>query len=131
MELDLNQVTLPAADLDASVDFYRRFGLVLIVHSPENRYARFEIPGSDATLSVHEAPGRVREPGVHVYFETPDPDAAVARLREAGIEAVEPLTDQPWLWREAAYRDPAGNRLLVYHAGENRKNPPWRIAAGG
>ena len=24
-------------------------------------------------------------------------------------------------------RDPAGNRITLYHAGENRLNPPWRV----
>ncbi|MEM7380928.1 MAG: VOC family protein, partial [Bacteroidota bacterium] len=35
--------------------------------------------------------------------------------------------DQSWLWREARLKDPDGNTLILYHAGENRKNPPWRI----
>ena len=132
MHIDLNQVTLPAADIRRSIEFYQRFGLQLIVDSPENQYARFEIPGSDATLSIHVQPEgageRVREPNVHVYFETTDPEAAVARLGEVGIEPIEPLEDKPWLWREAWYVDPAGNRLCIYFAGENRKNPPWRVA---
>ena len=36
-------------------------------------------------------------------------------------------TDQPWLWREAYLNDPDGNPLCLYHAGENRLNPPWRL----
>ena len=36
-------------------------------------------------------------------------------------------TDERWLWREARLKDPAGNVLCLFHAGENRKNPPWRI----
>jgi hypothetical protein len=35
--------------------------------------------------------------------------------------------DQSWLWREAWLRDPAGNRLYLFFAGENRRFPPWRI----
>lgn len=125
--LDLNQVTLPARDLAASIDFYRRFGLRLIVDAPENGYARFEVPDGDATLSLQVGPAPAGEASAHVYFESPDPEAEVARLAAAGIEPVEPLSDRPWLWREAVYVDPAGNRLLVYHAGENRRNPPWRL----
>lgn len=125
--IELNQVTLPAIDLDRSIDFYTRFGLTLIVHSPENQYARFEIPGGVGTVSVHVMPGRVREPAPHVYFESVDPEAVVDRLRAKGIEPAAPLADQPWLWREAWYQDPAGNRLCIYFAGENRKNPPWRV----
>jgi hydroxymethylpyrimidine/phosphomethylpyrimidine kinase len=35
---------------------------------------------------------------------------------------------QRWLWREAWLRDPAGNSICLYHAGDNRRFPPWRIA---
>jgi hypothetical protein len=34
--------------------------------------------------------------------------------------------DRSWLWREAILIDPAGNRICLYRAGENRKYPPWR-----
>ncbi len=125
--MEMNQVTLPAVDLAQSIDYYTRFGLKLIVNSPETQYARFEIPGGDGTLSIHVEQGRVREPAAHVYFETATPEELVAKLREHGIEPVEPLADRSWLWREAWYVDPAGNRLCVYFAGENRKNPPWRV----
>jgi hydroxymethylpyrimidine/phosphomethylpyrimidine kinase len=33
----------------------------------------------------------------------------------------------PWLWREARLRDPSGNEICLYHAGANRRFPPWRI----
>jgi len=127
VRMELNQVTLPAIDLAESIDFYTRMGLTLIVDSPEDRYARFEIPGGEATLSLHVESERVREPAPHVYFETAEPEKLVAALRERGIEPTLPLEDKPWLWREAWYVDPAGNRLCIYFAGTNRKNPPWRV----
>ena len=36
--------------------------------------------------------------------------------------------DKSWLWREAILVDPAGNRICLYRAGENRKYPPWRVS---
>jgi hypothetical protein len=36
-------------------------------------------------------------------------------------------TMQTWLWYEAWLRDPAGNTICLYHAGSNRRHPPWRI----
>ena len=36
--------------------------------------------------------------------------------------------DERWLWREARLLDPSGNVICLYRAGDNRKNPPWRIA---
>ena len=51
----------------------------------------------------------------------------VAELRKKGVIFELEPTDQDWLWREAYLRDPAGNKLCIYHAGENRRNPPWRV----
>jgi hypothetical protein len=38
-----------------------------------------------------------------------------------------PPADQRWLWREARLRDPDGHELCLFHAGDNRLNPPWRL----
>ncbi len=123
-EIDLNQVTLPAADYDTSVAFYRTLGLTQIVDSP-GLYARFECPGG-GTLSLHlDAGGRIGD--ATIYLESFDLDAWVTRLRAAGIAFETLPADQEWGWREAHLRDPAGNRLCLYRAGENRRFPPWRI----
>ena len=119
----INQVTVPCADYQASVAFYRKLGLTQIVDSPP-RYARFETPGG-STLSIHE--GDAGDANTVIYFEVDDVDATVDRLAQQGLEFETEPVDQPWLWREAHLRDPAGNRLCIYHAGENRRNPPWRL----
>lgn len=124
--MDLNQMTLPAQDLAESARFYRRLGFLQIVDTPH--YARFECPSGDATLSLHLVSGPLPlESSTLVYFECADVDAEVKRLTELGIEFDSQPADQRWLWREARLRDPAGNRLCLYHAGENRKHPPWRV----
>ncbi|MDX1509696.1 MAG: VOC family protein, partial [Woeseiaceae bacterium] len=71
--MDLNQVTVPCTDYDASVAFYTTLGLRQIVDS--------------------------------------EPE------------------DQRYLWREAYLSDPAGNRICIFHAGRNRRFPPWRLPA--
>jgi hypothetical protein len=53
----------------------------------------------------------------------------VEELKGRGIVFTQDPTDQRWLWREARLSDPAGNVICLYRAGENRRNPPWRIAA--
>ena len=121
--MNLNQVTLPAADLEASASFYRRMGFTQIVSSPH--YARFECPEGDATFSIHEAVP-VPDSRVVLYFESTHLDEQVARLRSEGFEFTSLPVDTRWLWREARLRDPSGNVLCLYFAGENRKNPPWR-----
>ena len=124
--MNLNQVTAPCTDLEASVAFYRRLGLRLIVNDPPN-YARFECPVGDATFSLHRVPHAPDADGIVVYFEVEDLDATVQRLEAAGLDFESPPRDQTWLWREAYLRDPAGNRICLFHAGENRHNPPWRL----
>lgn len=124
--MNLNQITLPVTNFERTVAFYRDMGFTLIVHSPP-RYARFACPEGDATFSLHRTERPVGDSGVVVYFECTDLDARVARLQAAGFVFQQAPTDERWLWREARLRDPSGNELCLFHAGENRKNPPWRV----
>jgi catechol 2,3-dioxygenase-like lactoylglutathione lyase family enzyme len=125
--VNLNQVTVPVRDVEASAAFYRKLGLTPIVQKfPE--YARFECPDGGATFSLHRSEEPPRDPGVVVYFECVDVDVEVERLRAKGLAIEQEARDQPWLWREAYLLDPDGNRICVYHAGTNRRFPPWRLA---
>ena len=122
----LNQVTASATDLEASIAFYETLGLKLIVKSPH--YARFEMPDGDSTFSLHIAEGEIpRERAPQLYFECDDVDAEAARLQASGIALDQAPKMQSWRWYEAWTRDPAGNSVCLYNAGENRKNPPWRL----
>lgn len=123
--MDLNQVTVPCTDYDDSVRFYRLLGLTQIVDSPP-RYARFETKAG-TTLSIHSAGSSAESADVVIYFEAANVDLEVRRLKNLGLEFETAPTDQHWLWREAYLRDPAGNLLCIYHAGDNRRFPPWRI----
>jgi len=124
--MNLNQVTLPARDLAPAVAFYQRLGLRLIVDALP-RYVRFECPDGESTLSVEQAHELGSGAAPVVYLECDDLDATVERLTMEGIAFESLPTDQPWLWREARLRDPAGNRLCLFLAGPNRRNPPWRV----
>jgi hypothetical protein len=53
----------------------------------------------------------------------------VRELKGAGVSFVSEPVDEPYLWREAVLLDPDGHRVFVYHAGENRLDPPWRLPA--
>jgi catechol 2,3-dioxygenase-like lactoylglutathione lyase family enzyme len=116
----LNQVAVGATDYEGSVAFYTALGLRQIVHSPP-RYARFETPSGE-TFSIHRADAGAG--ATIVYFEVADVDAFVAAL---DLPLTQAPADQPWLWREARLRDPAGNEICIYQAGANRRYPPWRI----
>ena len=125
--MNLNQVTLPALDVAASVAFYRGMGFVQIVDSVH--YARFECPAGDATFSLHALDSAPLQAGVVVYFECENLDQQVDALEAAGYEFSTRPQDERWLWREARLTDPSGNVLCLYHAGANRKHPPWRMSA--
>ena len=122
--MNLNQVTLPVHDMDAAAAFYRRLGFTQIVDTPH--YVRFECPEGDATfsLSLTEEPF---DNGAIIYFESDRLDDWVEELVAAGVEFDQPPTDMRYLWREAVLRDPSGNRIKLYHAGKNRRDPPWRV----
>jgi catechol 2,3-dioxygenase-like lactoylglutathione lyase family enzyme len=124
--MNLNQVTVPSSDVARSIDFYRRLGLVLIVESLPH-YARFECPEGDATFSIEKKNHDSSRTGIVVYFECEDVDATVVALKQRGVGIEAEPKDQPWLWREAYLRDPDGNALCLFTAGNNRKYPPWRV----
>ena len=126
--MKLNQATVGVTDYAVAVDFYTRLGLKQIVDAAP-RYARFETPGGE-TFSIHVT--EQVSPTATTYFEVEDVDAFIAGL---DLPLLHPPLDQDWLWREARLADPSGNIICIYHAGENRRFPPWRlretVAPGG
>jgi catechol 2,3-dioxygenase-like lactoylglutathione lyase family enzyme len=123
--MNLNQVTLPTLDIAASVAFYRAMGFELIVDEPH--YARFKSTTGNATFSVHAIQALAEQPKTVIYFECLSLDQQVAELKAKGLRFIQEPKDEPWLWREARLLDPSGNIICLYHAGENRLNPPWRV----
>ncbi len=135
--MNLNQVTIYSDRPVETVEFFKYLGLNLIVDSLP-RYARLECPDGDATLSVHESSdgdeaetpslGNPTLGNIVLYFECSDLDAEVERLKSLGLTFEQDPTDRDWLWREAYLRDPNGNKICLFHAGANRKDPPWRVS---
>jgi len=124
--MNLNQITIPSLNVVQAIVFYKKLGLRLIVHT-HDKYARFECSNGDSTFSIHEVEALPNGSGVIVYFEVENVAETVSELKGKGIEFEMMPTDQSWLWTEAKMKDPDGNQIIIYHAGENRKNPPWRI----
>lgn len=124
--MNLNQVTIYSDKPVESVEFYRKLGLKMIVDSLP-RYARLECPDGDATISIHETDNSSAGSTIVLYFECEELNARVEELKSLGLEFEQDPIDQTWLWREAYLRDPSGNRVCLFHAGENRKNPPWKV----
>lgn len=124
--MNLNQVTVPSLDVERAIAFYQKLGMRLIVKALPG-YARLELPEGEATFSVHQVAKLPAGSGVMVYFESERLDAWVDELEGMGIPFEELPENRRWLWREARLRDPDGNLLVLYYAGDHRKNPPWRI----
>ncbi len=124
--MNLNQVTIYSDKPVKTAEFFQKFGLRIIVDSLP-RYARLECPDGDSTLSIQQADGVEVTNSVVLYFECEDLDRTVNELKSNGLIFDEDPADRPWLWRQAYLKDPNGNRICLFHAGENRKNPPWRV----
>ncbi len=124
--MNLNQVTIFSTKPVETVEFFEKLGLRRIVDSLP-RYARLECPDGESTLSVNTADDVLVTNNIVLYFECGDLDERVTHLKASGLTFDEDPTDRPWLWRQAYLKDPNGNKICLFNAGENRKNPPWRV----
>ena len=86
--------------MGASVRFYQKLGLTLIVDSAP-RYVRFEFPSTDhgepATLSLHGV-DKEWQPAADwplVYFEVDD---LGAYLKDTGLTPLDPPETKDYLW---------------------------------
>ena len=124
--MNLNQITIPVFDLEKSIKFYQKLGLKLIVKSIPD-YARFECSDGGTTLSLHKVDIEPENSGLWIYFEIENLDQKVTKLLSQGFVFEELPNDKPWLWRECRLKDLDKNQLILYYAGNNRINPPWKI----
>lgn len=124
--MNLNQITVPVLNVSEAINFYKLLGLNLIVEALPY-YARFLCPEGNSTFSLHSLDALPKGEGVCVYFENNDLDNYVNQLLDKGIKFDELPNDKNWLWREARLKDIDGNQLILFYAGENRINPPWKL----
>jgi len=124
--MNLNQITIPSLDVEKATEFYKTLGLTLIVDALP-RYVRFQCPDGDATLSIHKVDELLKGNSITIYFEDKNLDTLVLSLKQKGITFISDPEDKAYLWREAHLHDPDGNHIILFYAGKNRKNPPWRV----
>jgi catechol 2,3-dioxygenase-like lactoylglutathione lyase family enzyme len=122
----LNHITLASGDVERSARFYAQLGLTLIVVNYPD-YVRLLAPWGGTTLSLHRVEHHSPQSCASIHFEVEDVDGTVQRLKQTRFAFVCDPVDQPYLWREAVPLDPDGHRVFIYHAGENRLDPPWRV----
>ena len=124
--MNLNQVTIASLDVAKSTAFYKTLGLKLIVDALP-RYVRLQCPNGDATFSISKVEKLTEGNKIKLYFEVENLSETVKILKEKGITFNTEIKEQPWLWTDVHLNDPNGHALIIYNAGENRKNPPWRV----
>lgn len=124
--MNLNQVTIPSINVFKSSEFYKTLGLKMIVDALPS-YVRFECPQGDSTFSIHLVDKLPKENGIMIYFENDQMDQLVEILVNKGLKFDELPHDKSWGWREARLKDLDQNQIIIYQAGDYRKNPPWRI----
>ena len=124
--MNLNQVTIASLDVAKSTEFYKTLGLKLIVDALP-RYVRLECPDGESTFSISKVDSLPEGNKITLYFEVENLSKTVLDLKQKGITFNTEITEQSWLWTDINLTDPDGHKLIIFHAGKNRKNPPWRI----
>ncbi|GLX85307.1 hypothetical protein tloyanaT_15590 [Thalassotalea loyana] len=122
--MKLNQVTLPVKNMSEATAFYLTLGFTQIVDAPH--YARFECPDEGSTFSLSLETEDFSN-GAVIYFEHENLEEWVQAIEAKGIRFIQQPKEESYLWKEAILKDPSGNKIKLYWAGENRLNPPWRV----
>ena len=113
MTISLVGLTLHVADVDRSVEFYRRLpGAAVLFHLP-GRFAMLRLGGGRLGLLAD------RKRPFHVELEVPDLAEAAAELRRLGCEVDGP-TRRQWGEEDVLVTDPDGN-LLEFAAPSGRE----------
>ena len=134
MTVSLSTVHITVDDPEAALVFYRdTLGLTVSMDVSNGDFRWITLvsdsqPGLGIVLSQPHG-GRSQEDGdalaallakgelYPVHFRTEDLDATFEKIAATpGVEVLEEPTTQPWGKRDAAVRDPAGNRLRIEQA---------------
>ncbi|MCC2029540.1 VOC family protein [Microbacterium tenebrionis] len=112
MDWKIELIHVPVSDVDRSKDFYVKIGFNAdhdqVVHEGL-RFVQMTPPGSACSIAFGEGLGLDLEPGQQntIQVVVPDADAALAQLRDAGVEA-NGVDEQAW-GRFVTFDDPDGN----------------------
>ncbi|GAB4098113.1 VOC family protein [Sinomonas halotolerans] len=135
MDITIHTTPLPHTDPEASLAFYRDV-LGFEVRSDVGQGAMRWItvgPAGQPDTSILLAPPAV-DPGITederrtisemmakgtygwILLATPDLDGTFEKVQAADAEVVQEPTDQPYGFRDCAFRDPAGNLIRIREA---------------
>lgn len=112
MDWKIELIFVPVSDVDRAKDFYTRIGFHAD-HDAEPyegvRFVQLTPPGSACSIAIGTGLGSKIAPGGldNIQVVVPDADAALAQLRDAGVEASS-VDEQDW-GRFVTFSDPDGN----------------------
>jgi catechol 2,3-dioxygenase-like lactoylglutathione lyase family enzyme len=102
MDISLVGLTLHVADVERSLEFYKRLPDATVLFHMTGRFALLRIgSGRLGILQDQKRP-------FHIEIDCQNLDATYAKLRELGIETNGPTTS-PWGERDVQVIDPDGN----------------------
>ncbi|HET6672688.1 MAG TPA: glyoxalase superfamily protein [Agromyces sp.] len=117
MDWKIELIFVPVTDVDRAKEFYvEKLGFNADHDQRVNenlRFVQLTPPGSACSIAIGEGLGSAVEPGTLDVIQVviPDADAALAALREKGVEA-EGVDEQAW-GRFVSLTDPDGNRWTL------------------
>ena len=112
MDWKIELIFVPVTDVDRAKDFYVKIGFNADHDQRVNdelRFVQMTPPGSACSIAFGTGLGGGLQPGQQdsIQVVVPDADAALAQLREAGVEA-NGVDEQAW-GRFVTFHDPDGN----------------------
>lgn len=112
MDWKIELIFVPVTDVDRAKDFYVKIGFNADHDqqvSDELRFVQMTPPGSACSIAFGTGLGGGLQPGQQdsIQVVVPDADAALAQLRDAGVEA-NGVDEQAW-GRFVTFDDPDGN----------------------
>lgn len=112
MDWKIELIFVPVTDVDRAKDFYVRIGFNADhdhTPMPGLRFVQLTPPGSACSIAIGEGLGNTLEPGRQdtIQVVVADADAALAQLRDAGVDA-RGVDEQDW-GRFVTFDDPDGN----------------------
>lgn len=118
----LVEVVLRVRDLDATVDFYRR--VLGFDFQPDDHNGAAPLhydacggswqPEGTQLFTIWPAGDQPETTGMHIGFGVPNVNEVWARASEAKAGLVSAPADDPYVPRNATFKDPAGNEVGIY-----------------
>lgn len=125
--LRFNHAMIYTRAVGALLRFYKETLGFELIESMEGEYARLKSRGSDTTIAIHnfksESPLHTGG-GIRIYFEVPALYEFCTSLEEKGVEFMQRAEKMPWGWDHAYLKDPDGNEISLYSAGDLRLKKP-------